>query len=49
MKKEKFKKEKEDFSKQLLEQKRGKVFTDFFEELKKKAKLVSYIKEAHLK
>jgi peptidyl-prolyl cis-trans isomerase D len=43
---EKYKKEKEEFSKQLLENKRNKAFNDFFEELKKKARLVNYIQDS---
>ena len=46
---EKFKKEKEEFTKQLLEQKRNKVFNDFFEDLRKKANLISYIDETKVK
>jgi peptidyl-prolyl cis-trans isomerase D len=42
---EKFKKEKDEFSKQILEQKRNKVFNDFFEGLKKRARLINYIPE----
>ncbi len=40
---EKFKKEKDDFSKQLLENKRNKVFKDFSENLKKQARLISFV------
>jgi parvulin-like peptidyl-prolyl isomerase len=40
---DKFKKEKDEFSKQLLEQKRNKIFNDFFSDLKKKANLVDYV------
>jgi peptidyl-prolyl cis-trans isomerase D len=46
---EKFKKEKEEFAKQVLEQKHNKVFNDFFEELKKKAALISYVPDSLLK
>lgn len=42
---EKFKKEKEEFGRMLLEQKRAKSFDDFFEDLKKKAHLVSHVSE----
>ncbi len=40
---EKFKKDKDEFSKQALEQKRNKAFNDFFENLKKQAGLVSLV------
>ena len=40
---EKFKKEKDEFAKNLLEQKRNKVFDGFVDDLKKRADLVSYV------
>lgn len=43
---EKFNQEKEAFSQQLLEEKRNQVFNTFFETLKNKAHLVSYIDQA---
>lgn len=46
---EKFKKEKEEFGKQILDQKRNKIFNDFFEDLKKKAGLVNYIPDSLVK
>ncbi len=39
---EKFKKDKDEFSNIVLEQKRNKTFNEFFEKLRKEAKLVSY-------
>lgn len=44
-----FLKEKEEFSKQLLEQKRNKSFNDFFENLKEKAGLISYVDEEKIR
>ncbi len=46
---EKFKKEKEDFAKQLLESNRNKVFNDFSENLKKQARLTSFIPDTKVK
>ena len=46
---EKFKKEKDDFSKQLLETKRNKMFSDFSENLKKQARLISYVPDNAVK
>jgi peptidyl-prolyl cis-trans isomerase D len=43
---ETFLKEKDEFAKQLLEQKRNKFFNDFFENLKKRAGLISYVDDA---
>ncbi|MFH1692574.1 MAG: SurA N-terminal domain-containing protein [Candidatus Omnitrophota bacterium] len=40
---EKYRKEKEAFAQQLLDQKKNKAFSDFFEELKKQAHLINYI------
>ncbi len=46
---EKYKKEKEDFSNQLLENKRNKAFSDYFAFLKKKAGLINYIEDSMVK
>ena len=46
---EKFKKEKDDFSKQLLETKRNKAFNDFSENLKKQANLTSLVPDTKTK
>ncbi|MFH0941275.1 MAG: SurA N-terminal domain-containing protein [Candidatus Omnitrophota bacterium] len=46
---EKFKKEKDDFSKQLLETKRNKVFNDFSENLKKQARLINFVPDTKTK
>lgn len=40
---EKFTKNKEEFSRQFLEQRRNRAFNDFFEDLKKQANLKSYV------
>ncbi len=40
---DKYKKEKQEFSKTILDQKKNKAFSEFFEGLKKKAGLVSYL------
>jgi peptidyl-prolyl cis-trans isomerase D len=45
---EKFGQEKEPFSKQLLEEKRNQTFNTFFETLRNKAHLVSYIDQASI-
>lgn len=42
---EKYKKEKEAFSQQLLDQKKNKAFSDFFDTLKKQARLINYIND----
>jgi peptidyl-prolyl cis-trans isomerase D len=46
---EKYKKEKDDFAKQLLDQKRTKVFNEFFTNLRNHANLVNYITETQVK
>ncbi|MFH0877489.1 MAG: SurA N-terminal domain-containing protein [Candidatus Omnitrophota bacterium] len=46
---EKFKEEKDEFAKQLVEEKRNKAFEEYFANLKKRANLVSYVTEASLK
>ncbi len=42
---ERFNQEKKDFSEQLLEEKRNQIFNTFFEALKNKAHLISYIEQ----
>lgn len=46
---EKFAKEKEEFSKKLLEEKRGRAFNEFFLRLKENARLKNYVPEGILK
>ncbi len=46
---ERYKKEKDDFAKQLMDQKRGKVFNEFFENLKRRANLTSFVTDAQLR
>lgn len=46
---EKFKKEKSEFSEQLLDEKRNKIFNSYFENLKTRAGLTSYVDSSNLK
>lgn len=46
---EKYKKDKEEFAKQLTDQKREKTFNEFFEDLKHRANLMSFVTDAQIK
>lgn len=49
IKEEEFEKQKEDFKEELLDQKRSKEFSVFFDNLKKQAHLINYVDENTLK